>query len=132
MAKKFMFVCVGILALTIAFLLGAQFGRAEYVEPSATGILAASEYYNRTYVLTDNGVFGWNEADRGWYLPDNGLPMPVSQVKFLIHSGAFISKANDLWYYDGYAWVNEGPPPGGAPTPTEPSTWGSIKARFKN
>jgi hypothetical protein len=53
MARKFMFVCVGILALTVAFLLGAQIGRAEYVDHSTTCFEAA-----RSETLAIDSRFG--------------------------------------------------------------------------
>jgi hypothetical protein len=46
MAKKFMYVCLGMLALVLAFHLGAQYGQAEYVDHSTTGVIGAELSYN--------------------------------------------------------------------------------------
>ena len=126
MAKKFMFVCVGLLALTIAFLLGAQFGRAEYVDHSATGLVAAAGYN----CLADDGkVWLWLSGYHVWQWYGDQLPVPTSQVKFFLGS-IFISVNNEAWQQDETgSWVNYGPPPGMG-TATETATWGSIKAQF--
>jgi hypothetical protein len=129
MAKKFMFVCVGILALTVAFLLGAQFGRAEYVDHSTSGIVA--EISGR--VLLDNGeVWNYDDSQFRWFLVRT-LPVPISTIKFWSLE-RFVTDANEVWRLnpgEPETWFNEGSPPGGGPTPTQPSTWGSIKAQFK-
>ena len=51
MAKKFMYVCIGVLALAGALHLGAHSGSAGYVDHSRTGVVA----YFRGTVLLDNG-----------------------------------------------------------------------------
>ena len=65
MAKKFMFVCLGLLALAVTFHLGAQYGQAGYVDHSTTGIVSAYGNYpdQYTHVLVDNGQI-WS-YDRG-------------------------------------------------------------------
>jgi hypothetical protein len=140
MAKKFMFVCVGILALTVAFLLGAQFGRAEYVDHAAYGIVAGSAgesddgsgEYGCATVLLDNGEV-WSLDGSGWQRssPPAALPVPISQIKFWTRTG-IITTSNEVWWldYEG-VWRNAGSPPIG-PTATQPATWGSIKAQFKD
>jgi hypothetical protein len=134
MAKKFMFVCIGILALTITFLLGAQFGRAEYVDHSTTGIVSAYGpiEWGVVHVLTDNGQ-AWRCDQLGNWQPDGSSPclppIPPSQIKFWGYQWV-VSENNDVWTWNSGAntWANAGPPPGGVAT--QPSTWGSIKAQF--
>jgi hypothetical protein len=133
MAKRFMFVCFGLLALAVAFHLGAQYGHAEYVDPSATGLVAALNAQGQFLALDGNGqLWRWLPGYRVWdRMPNGVLPVPVSQVKFLLDSNVFISVSNEAWQKenDPDPWVNFGPPPG--MTATQPSTWGGIKAQFK-
>ena len=132
MAKKFMFVCVGLLALTVAFLLGAQFGRAEYVDHTTTGLIAAcAEGPGGFFALGENGgLYEFMGRDRQWYDYGQSLPVPASEVKFFVSYNCFISVRNEAWYRDGLAepWLNLGGPPG--LTSTQSATWGSIKAQF--
>ena len=68
MAKRFMYVCFGILALVVAFHLGAQYGSASIVDHSTTGIVAAC-YANGHYVLLDSGEvwrFNLSYGTPGW------------------------------------------------------------------
>jgi hypothetical protein len=134
MAKKFMFVCVGILALTVAFLLGAQFGRADYIDHTSTGVVACMG----REVLIDDGTVWQNKGEfLVWEQAlDFTLPVPVSQIRLWGGENSFVSTAGDLWVnhwtgpgQDDYEWVNAGVPPYGR-TRTQPSTWGSIKAQF--
>jgi hypothetical protein len=130
MAKKFMFVCIGILALTVAFLLGAQFGRAGYVDHSASGIIATGFYGSEESprVLTSNGeVWIWNGQLRVWAQMGTTLPVPVSEVGFWEtgrYTAYIVTKSGEVWV----GGQNVGSPPGGVAT--EPSTWGGIKAQF--
>jgi hypothetical protein len=136
MAKKFMFVCFGILALTVAFLLGAQYGRAEYVDHSGRVVAYLGGYSGYWQILLDNGEMWGYERHSGAWTPVSGgvftCPVPISQIKFVMGEEAAISLSDDLWYYDSgsQSWHNAGFPPGGVAT--QPSTWGQIKAQFKD
>jgi hypothetical protein len=125
MAKKFMFVCFGLLALMVTFHLGAQYGQAGYVDHSTTGIVAWMEFMSvgGPTVLLDNGEV-WNFSGTQW-VQHSSPPLPVSQIKFWT-TNFVISTANELWFGEH----NYGAPPG--VVATQPSTWGSIKAQFKN
>jgi hypothetical protein len=130
MAKKFMFVCVGILALTIAFLLGAQFGQAEYVDPAATGIVAVTQYgsglVSNSFLLDNGEIWRWWD---GWVRTNIApLPVPLSDIKFFGNTW-IVTQANEVWVGSSTGWTNVGSP--GSGTATQPSTWGSIKAQFK-
>jgi hypothetical protein len=135
MAKKFMFVCIGLLALTVAFLLGAQFGRAGYVDHSTTGIVSTyGDMWTQTALfLMDNGQVWSCDALGHWVLRGDypcSPPIPVSQIKFWNYYSV-VTENNDVWTWNSglNTWANAGPPPGGVAT--QPSTWGSIKAQFK-
>ncbi|MFC1799452.1 hypothetical protein ACFL2Z_00865 [Candidatus Eisenbacteria bacterium] len=126
MAKKFMFVCFGILALVIAFHLGAQYGQAGYVDHTATGIISFDGYY----VLLDDGTVWCTPPSGGWSQEHSEFtpPVPISQIKFW-QRWACISTNDEYWEYVGPGWVNHGSPPIG-PTSTQPTTWSKIKAEF--
>ena len=40
MAKKFMYVCIGIMALAVTFHIGAEYGKASIADLSADGVVA--------------------------------------------------------------------------------------------
>ena len=132
MAKRFMYICLGILALVTTFHIGAKYGHAEYVDQSATGIVAHWQGSER-FALLDNGeVWAFDQNPPcGWIREDIRYdpPIPPSQIKF-ISDWFVISDANEAWYYTSpTGWINYGAPPGGA-TLTQPTTWGKIKAEF--
>ena len=97
MAKKFMCVCLGILALA-AFDLGARYGEDAYVDHSATGIVALSG----DILLLDTGEayeIGTNE-DPWLARPEYTPPIPVSEVRYW--GADFVcSIPNDLWRREG-------------------------------
>jgi hypothetical protein len=98
MAKKFMFVCVGILALAVAYHLGAA--KAESNTGSAFVSLCYDAYDGYLLALTEDGCI---------YATYQAAPWPTQ-------------------FPDWYFW---GQIPTGA-TATQPSTWGQIKAQFKD
>ena len=125
MAKKFMYVCIGIMALAVTFHIGAEYGIAKYVDHSTEGIVA-SYRENYDYYLLENGEV-WM-FDNGWQHESQfDPPVPVNQIKFW-GRWEFVTLDNDLIYLDYGTWRNAGPPPGVAAT--EPSTWGKIKAQW--
>jgi hypothetical protein len=105
---------------------GAQCGHAEYVDRSTTGVVSGCG----CTVLLDNGeAWYYDDSEFRWiYTAD--LPVPVSQIKFWC-GASFVNTANDTWKLLGgdQGWFNCGSPAGG--TGMEPSTWGQIKARFR-
>jgi hypothetical protein len=130
MARKFMYVCFGILALVVAFHMGARYGNASIVDHSATGVIAST---GQTMLLDTGEVWRWESDVYGWqhhsYLDP---PIPVSQIKFWT-SGILLSTSDDLWVYDQPShpseWHNYGRPGTGGVS-TQSTTWGEIKAEF--
>ena len=87
MAKKFMYVCLGVLMLAAAFHLGAQYGQAGYVDQSTQGIVATSDHIASEgfYVLLEDGqVWQYYASTTREWGPSiaYNLPVPVSEVKF--------------------------------------------------
>ena len=127
MAKKFMYVCFGILALAVTFHVGAQYGKASIVDHTMSGIVAVDGYR----VLLDNGeVWQWGLGNwRVWsYTPEYDLPVSVSAIKFWESPDCFYTWNNEVWVLVEAGWTNFGSP--GSATTTAPSTWGEIKAKF--
>ncbi len=124
MARKFMYVCLGVLALAGAFHLGARYGSASVVDHGMTGIVAQQDHW----VLLDNGeTWGCSDETQEWSLYDCQLPVPLSEVKFW-QAHRIVTNDNVFWRCDSGTWVNLGTPPG--LVPTQPTTWGEIKAEF--
>jgi hypothetical protein len=130
MAEKFMYVCFGMLALMMAFHLGARYGYANYVDHSMAGVVAAEIHGSGDgFLLFDNGeVWEWEEYTSQQWSQWPSPPVPVSDIKFW-HHRTLVDTDNQLWHEEGGEWFNRGGPPGGVGT--EPSTWGSIKARWR-
>ena len=128
MAKKFMYVCLGILALVVAFHLGAQYGGATIVDHSTTGIIASHREGSKVAVLLEDGTV-WGFDGTSWHLSDDAPPVAPGEIKFY-HGVYFVTYDNELWYKPPIGdWANHGTPPAG-PTLTQPTTWGRIKAEF--
>lgn len=70
MAKKFAFVCLGILALTVAYHVAAPIQTARSQEGECAVFFAASQGETGTrylYVMTDMGnVYKWDTDGRSW------------------------------------------------------------------
>ena len=119
MAKKFMYVCLGILALAVAFHLGAQYGRADYIDHSASGIVAAfNGGVANPKVLLENGEIWSFVSLPPYWEQDNDLhgsivvPLPVSQIKFIDSNQLCFDLNDNAWLRTQDGWVNCGPPPG--------------------
>ena len=130
MAKKFMYVCIGVMALAVTFHIGAEYGKAGYVDHSTTGVIGfQGDDPISPVVLMDSGeLYQWRGDE--WVLYYHQLPVPASHVKFwdVSHGSyelSFVTSDNEVWG----AGVNLGVPPAG-PTPIESSTWGKIKAKW--
>lgn len=125
MAKKFMYVCLGILALAVAFHLGAQYGQAGYVDHASTGIVGSS---GSDVLLADGEVWHRNSRGDAWEQEsDLTVPMPVAEIKFWSQH-RIVTSSDETWSLEDGSWHNLGTPPGGVST--QPATWSQIKAEF--
>lgn len=128
MAKRFMYVCVGLLALTSAYLIGARHAGGSIVEHSFTGIIA----HSGQWVLMDNGeVWRCQDDPFGTWdrYPQLDPPVEVSQIKFWWPT-AVVTYSNEVWFYfeTHGGWTNFGTP--GGDVARQPTTWSRVKARF--
>ena len=128
--KQLLYGSLAILALALAFHLGAESAKSGYVDHSSVGVVAVSPDGN-PYVLDENGVVWLIDVPSGWRddISAPSLPVPVSQVKFWTPN-MFITYDNHAWRTADDEWVDMGAWPGGA-VATEKRSWGRIKADFK-
>ncbi len=122
--KRFAYACLGVLALVLAFHLGASTSRA-----STGRVVALGEWGSYVFAVLDDGQIMRYGTD-GWRDIHCSLPLPVDQLAFFTGSYAMDTSDNiygPSWVGGNCAWPNGGPPPG--PVALEPSTWGQIKAQ---
>ena len=137
MAKRFMYVSIGLLCLVTAYQLGAERAKADW-DPQAPGqIIGANGPDQAVYTedgtawLVDPNGGGWVRArdyEPSW---DLDLPVPAEEVKFLSES-VLITKTDEAWWF-GWGpdeWTYVGPFPGG-PVSQEARSWGSTKGQFR-
>ncbi|MFH1312367.1 MAG: serpin family protein [Candidatus Eisenbacteria bacterium] len=79
MAKKFMYVCLGILALVVAFHVGARYGEAEtYADHNSGGIIAL---HSSEVLLHSGEVWGCDRQVAGWTRRTGSEPpIPSSEI----------------------------------------------------
>jgi hypothetical protein len=125
-----MYVCFGILALVMAFHVGARYGSTSIVDHTTSGIIAMSENDNFR-VLLDNGEAWRFRQDLGVWEPIStwDLPVAASEIKFW-DCKAFITFGNEVWFKPAAGtWQNYGAPP--PVVSLSATTWGEIKAEFR-
>ena len=125
MARKFFFVCAGILCLMASYQLGTL--RAE-AQSGATAIVAMD---HAGWVLDNQGRV-WNVGHQGvpWErTPVWDPPVPVSQIA---HWGVWAVVTTDGvgWWHDASTWHNAGAFPGG-PIAVEQESAGSVKGKYR-
>lgn len=132
MAKRFFYVCAGILLLTIAYQWGARSARAE-----SLGVLVAGSFDPDTDAL---GIDGNGQM---WMLSHNGArlgPLALPKQGTVVEAtganvGGTTFDANvlyadgDAYVYDRSSWRFIGNVLGGA-TNTPKESWGALKARY--
>jgi hypothetical protein len=126
MAKNFFFMTLGILALALAYNLGAERARADW-NPSAPGVIIGGSNYR-----------WWDTSGECWKLGLDGwtrepvtfdLPVPVSQIKFIDFTGlAQLITTDDHGWVNNNGWRDMGPFPGSVSLQTE--SWAKIKGRY--
>ncbi len=122
-AKSFFYVTLGILAL--AFHLGASTAGAQSSVFRVLGV---------NYVGVGGDVYVFAPSLLGWAkVPSNELP-PVPASSLVEYQGQFaITAAGEGWVLPDIgaaAWVSKGFVPGAA-TPTTPTTFGALKAKYR-
>ena len=140
MARKFFYVCAGMLMLALAYHLGASTAHGQ----GAGSVLDADDPGLGSYVVTSSGrvyfaLYGTNLAPAPRWTP-KGTILSVAPIVRIQGAGtgptgidvvhAFDADGNFYVSADGGAtWVRRGNV-FGAPTPALNSSWGQVKARY--
>ena len=123
MARKFFYVCSGILMLALAYHLGASTAGAQGAQGAQFRVLDSSQMYvesgGQVYYLTATG----------WAQPSGLPPVPVSSL--VAGHAPYITQEGTGWWLDGYQneWRSFRLP--GGPIPAQRETWGQVKARYR-
>ena len=130
MAKRFFYVSMGILALTVAYNLGARSVEADW-DPDGMGCVAGVQ----EHIWWAQSGEAWELNGRSWTVrPEYDLPVSASSVKMTgNHFGnvALVTTSDDVWVYlSGSGWQQADPFPGSG-TPTTKSLWGDVKRKFR-
>jgi len=135
-AKRFFYVCAGLLCLALAYHLGARSATAQ----ASSGVECANvnEFQNTTCAVIGR-LFYWQPRDIDPPLPYT--PTPVPGTSPIVACGidsrpdAIVLLANgEVWQCSNYqsnSWVLVATYPAGAPTPATQETWGGVKARYR-
>jgi len=126
-ARKFFYVSLGILALSIAYQLGAGSVRADFDDSTNSPIVGM----HGDNVLDRNGEV-WSLFSLSWdRRPTQDPPVPISEIRFW-QVNQLITHDDVAWAWSGYPdfeWVNIGPYPG--TVSVEAESFGSTKGRFR-
>jgi len=130
MARRFFFICAGLLCLAIAFQFGAVSGHAQ------TGVAVEGASIESVQDNTFPRATGCVSRFFYW-IGDNGathqLPVPVPGRERIVATDPYetvLLENGDWLKFDGMAWVLIGNLTGGA-TATHSETWGRLKARYR-
>ena len=136
MAKRFMYISIGINCLVAAYQVGVEKARADWANGSAGQVAGIA------HVSSDNFAV-WSQSGEAWVLlgnnwggrdPSMDLPVPTSEIKLLagtsIGNMALVT-VSDLVYHWSGDWVLVGPFPG-SPVSLEDNSWGKVKERYRD
>ena len=130
MAKRFFYISLGILALTIAYNLGAGTANAGNAgDPFPIGNMVA---VHEGQILSEDGAIWACDASGSWFHA-GAVPIPTSDVA---HYTPYIvvSRTGDVYrspMTNNDDWILTDPFPGSGGTATEKSSWGDIKKEFR-
>lgn len=125
MSKRFMYCCIGILCILIAFEVGASTarGQATGFRVLGTGVVESG---GTIYVL--RGVtppLGWTALPTaGWTAP----PVPASSLLQYESGSVAITDSGEGWGMVNGEWTDLGPIPGVA---TVRTSWGQVKDKYR-
>jgi len=140
MAKRFLFVCAGLLCLALSYHLGARNATAQAPSGSVTAMAYTGASYQTCLVATTSGdLFEWSNGwqSRGNVFGGNSGGRTVVEMdgemgatfRFfaLASDGEVFALANNA---PPYSFVSIGYPVGG-PTPVQQESWGAVKSRYR-
>jgi hypothetical protein len=127
MAKRFFYVCLGILALAVAHHLGARSAQGQATQFRMIEDLVAVVGDRVYYLDPINDPVGWKE------LPWGGLdlpPVPKNTIVSYSRNGSItITDSGEGWRRVSGVWESLGFLPG--VTGVENTSWGAVKARYR-
>jgi len=109
MEKRFMFLSVGILCLSLSALIGFHIGGRTARAQAPGASLSYSNFGSAQFVMLDNGDVYWNFND--------GPLVPAG--------GNFFASFTTPAGYLGNFWTGET-----GPVPVSPESWGTIKNKY--
>jgi hypothetical protein len=130
-AKSFFYVSLGILALAVAFHLGATSAKGQAgAGPQVAGVTGSGVV---SAAIVDAAGYIW--ATAGLNNPVFGPIAPPSSTRIIaIGAGEYgahifiVNEGGEFWEWTGSSWLLQHSFPSGPPTAAERTTWGRIKA----
>jgi hypothetical protein len=128
MAKKFFYVCAGLLCLALSFQFGAQSAVGQ-----STPVIEAVDCGSGTVSAIVNGV--WEQVDPTTGAIRQSAPVPVAGQVIATGSsyGVIVYENGDIYQWGGgpiAGWTRTGNLVSG-PTPAKAESFGSVKARYR-
>lgn len=136
MAKRFMYVSVGVLCLVVAYQVGARDARADWGNFGQISGVTPGSSTQQDFLFVSSAGEAWMREYAGWIRrADLDLPVPASDVKFLEGMGqgdSYVLVTNDdsIWVWFSGEWEPSDPLPGG-PVSLDEQSWGKTKAGFR-
>ena len=132
MAKQFFYVSMGILALVVAYHLGAvKAAKAEWTGSGCVVGMACPYFYAPT-----GEAYIFSESSEAWERRDEvDLPVPIADVAMLDDYSTnkyLVTVSGEVW-----RWIPSGPweqlpqLPSCIPSKTEQTSWGGLKDMFR-
>ena len=130
MAKRFFYICGGLLCLVAAYQLGTESSDASIVDTTIAGgwIVGAATEGNYFSILTADGSIYTVTA--GGFEFVRTIPISVGETAFFLGDDeGIVARNGDVWKSNGPEWINLGPPPGAISVQSD--SWGSVKDRYR-
>ncbi|MBZ0269316.1 hypothetical protein K8I85_14275 [bacterium] len=138
MAKRFMYMSIGVLCLVAAYQIGVERARAEWSVGTGGQVIGGGVSATAESIWYGTSGEAWTMSSSGWVRQAAfDLPVASSEVEFLDsgdgHSKVvhLITTADVGWIcVDGEGWQEIGPFPGG-PVALDQESWGKVKAKHR-
>lgn len=137
MAKRFFFLCAGVLCLAAAYQVGTESARAEWDGSAAGSLVGGGFAAGGPWIAFTSAGEAWSiTPGAGWIRRvDADLPVPAAEVKFLDSNGELfilITTGDDVWQFvdNGLGWFRIDSFPGG-PISLPSESWGKVKAAHR-
>jgi hypothetical protein len=134
MAKKFFYVCAGLLCLAGAYALGARKAGAQ----GGCQIVAGDTYNTEEFAATADGRIYARGPNGPWTL-GRSVPVTSPVVSLVVQFGQippnpfFYVYCQDgtVWECDGYSGISTSTNVCSGPVPANQRSWGAVKERYR-